>query len=274
MSFCPGINFVKTWRLTNGGTCTWTTGYKLVYHSGNDFKAKKAISLTKSVKPGESIDLSLAMTAPSEANDYIGYWKLQNEKGEQFGVGTKANGVFWVKIRVVNYLREPFALYKVYCQAAWSTSKGALARCPSKSEDFTNGSVTLDYNPQIEGGSHRRDQPTLITIPPDGTNGYIQAVFPPYFIQGNDRFTTTFGCMYDADGCDVRFKFGYLDDKGAYFDLLPPERQFNDANVHVVDMKLEKLQGKPIQFVLRVENNGSSNGDRAFWLYPTVWRDR
>ena len=38
-SFAPGTAFRKTWRLRNIGTCTWTTGYSLVYDSGEKFSA-------------------------------------------------------------------------------------------------------------------------------------------------------------------------------------------------------------------------------------------
>ncbi|RLC66117.1 MAG: hypothetical protein DRH97_07000 [Chloroflexi bacterium] len=31
----PGDNFTKTWRLKNTGTCTWTSGYSLVFDHGD-----------------------------------------------------------------------------------------------------------------------------------------------------------------------------------------------------------------------------------------------
>ena len=30
-----GTNFTKTWRIINSGSCTWTSGYKIIYVSGD-----------------------------------------------------------------------------------------------------------------------------------------------------------------------------------------------------------------------------------------------
>jgi hypothetical protein len=98
--FSPGADFVKTWRLSNAGTCTWTSAYTVVYYSGEVMSAEKSIQLTTdSVAPGESIDISLDMVAPSTTGSYYSYWALKNAAGTTFGIGS-AGSPFYVQINV------------------------------------------------------------------------------------------------------------------------------------------------------------------------------
>jgi hypothetical protein len=48
----PGSSFVKTWRLKNIGHCTWTTDYKLVFHSGDAMDANQSINQSITLLPG------------------------------------------------------------------------------------------------------------------------------------------------------------------------------------------------------------------------------
>jgi hypothetical protein len=98
--FAPGITFSKTWRLKNVGTCTWTTGYSLMFDSGEKMGGPDAVTLPQSVAPGQTVDLSLNLTAPATAGTYRGYWKLRNANGVPFGMGTAGTQPWWVEIRV------------------------------------------------------------------------------------------------------------------------------------------------------------------------------
>jgi hypothetical protein len=89
----PGTTFTKTWRIKNIGTCTWTTQYRFQYISGNPMGAD-TIYLPRAVPPGETIDLSLQMTAPDIEEDYSNFWRLRNTAGEIFGT------TFYVAIEV------------------------------------------------------------------------------------------------------------------------------------------------------------------------------
>jgi hypothetical protein len=53
-SLAPGATFLKTWRLKNIGTCTWTTSYSAVFSSGDQMGAPAVINLPASVAPGGS----------------------------------------------------------------------------------------------------------------------------------------------------------------------------------------------------------------------------
>lgn len=96
--FAPGANIVKTWRLRNSGTCTWTSSYALVFDHGDKMGGPDAQPLSGAVAPGSSVDLSVNLTAPAAPGAYQGFWKLRNSSGVLFGLG--GNQAFWVKIEV------------------------------------------------------------------------------------------------------------------------------------------------------------------------------
>jgi hypothetical protein len=96
----PNTEFTKTWRLTNGGTGTWTPGFKLVFISGDALGGPASVSIGQTVLPGNSIDLSVKMKSPGTTKTYQGKWMLQTDKGTTFGLGANADGSFWVRIKV------------------------------------------------------------------------------------------------------------------------------------------------------------------------------
>ena len=87
----PGSQFIKTWRIRNTGQCTWTTAYHLVYGWASDnWEAIKtfppaAMYLTQSGAPGEEIEISITLTAPSDSNSYSASFRMQNANGYNFG---------------------------------------------------------------------------------------------------------------------------------------------------------------------------------------------
>lgn len=82
----PGRAFAKAWRLRNAGTCTWTTGYALVFDSGAQMGGPASQDLTEEVLPGATVDVSVTLTTPSAAGTYRGNWRLRNEQGETFAL--------------------------------------------------------------------------------------------------------------------------------------------------------------------------------------------
>jgi hypothetical protein len=99
-TFGPGETFTKTWRLKNRGTCTWTPDYMLVFTSGNSMGSTTAVRLPGNVAPGQTVDVSVTLTAPTNRGDYVGYWMLRNPSGVLFGYGERANQTFYVDINV------------------------------------------------------------------------------------------------------------------------------------------------------------------------------
>jgi len=99
-TFGPSTSFVKTWRLKNIGTCTWTTSYSIVFVSGDQMGNTSAIAMPTNVAPGGTVDVSVTLTSPAAAKSYAGNWMLKNASGVMFGFGPTASNAFWVKINV------------------------------------------------------------------------------------------------------------------------------------------------------------------------------
>jgi hypothetical protein len=97
--FSPGAAFVKTWRLKNAGTCTWTSAYELAYVSGDPLGATTSMTMP-TTPPGQLVDFSFDMNAPTTPGHYRGYWMLKDPQGDKFGLGAKADKPFWVDINV------------------------------------------------------------------------------------------------------------------------------------------------------------------------------
>jgi hypothetical protein len=79
-----GKTFTKTWSLLNNGTCTWSTGYKLVYDSGDQMGGATS-AVTVAVPAGAVGNVSVSLTAPTTNGTYTGTWRLQNPSGQSFG---------------------------------------------------------------------------------------------------------------------------------------------------------------------------------------------
>ena len=88
-----GERFRKTWRVKNTGTCTWTTSYSFVFVSGDQMSGQN-INVPTSVAPGQTVDLSVDLIAPSSNGTYKGYWQMRSPQGQNFGE------TIWVKVRV------------------------------------------------------------------------------------------------------------------------------------------------------------------------------
>jgi hypothetical protein len=95
-----GEVFTKTWRLQNRGTCTWTSDYMLVYTSGDPMGSTTAVRLPGNVAPGQTVDVSVTLTAPAVNGYQRSYWMLRNPSGTLFGAGAKANEAFYVEVKV------------------------------------------------------------------------------------------------------------------------------------------------------------------------------
>jgi Ig-like domain from next to BRCA1 gene len=94
-------SFVKTWRLQNNGSCTWTSGYKLIFSHGDRMNAPDEVVLTGgTVAPGQTVDVSVNLKAPSNQGTYKGYFKLKASDGQVFGIGASGTTAFWVEMEV------------------------------------------------------------------------------------------------------------------------------------------------------------------------------
>jgi len=81
----PGQTFVKTWKLQNTGSCTWSADYSLAFVSGI-VMGGSTTTIGQSMASGAQAEISVSLTAPSTVGTYTGYWRLSNEQGVAFGV--------------------------------------------------------------------------------------------------------------------------------------------------------------------------------------------
>jgi len=99
----PGATFQKSWELQNSGTTTWTTDYRLVFVSSSfpneHLGSPDVVSLSKAVDPGETIDISVPLTAPQTPGQYKVTWRLLNPQGQSVSVDGYD---LWVLINVGN----------------------------------------------------------------------------------------------------------------------------------------------------------------------------
>ena len=97
----PGQDFIKTWRLQNAGTCTWTDKFALIFVSGDQMNGNSPLPLIGSTAPGSTVDVSVTLEAPGTTGTYTGNWELRDPDGVNFGSGSAAKDPFYVEIKVV-----------------------------------------------------------------------------------------------------------------------------------------------------------------------------
>jgi Ig-like domain from next to BRCA1 gene len=146
----PGQSFIKTWKLVNIGTCTWTTLYSASFFYGDRMGAPETVPLQGSVLPAQSVEISIEMVAPQASGTYQGNWKLSNSSGVLFGIGPSGDSPFWVRI-IVPENPSPTA---TRTQAVTATS------IPTEIPTFT-ATATATATPPIQASG------TLSPIPGD-----------------------------------------------------------------------------------------------------------
>ncbi len=265
----PGSAFTKTWRVRNDGTCTWTPEYDLVFVSGSAMDGVAVTPLTGNVAPGQTVDLSVNMKAPTAAGDYTGYWMLRNQYDARFGVGDDARVSLWVKIKVKTYTMFYNMADKV-CDAKWSTTYKTLA-CPGDETNITDGYAIKKTNAKREDGAVENEL-SLITRPDSTLTGHIEGVYPKFLVQKGDIFKATINCEYNSPACDIKFKLKYQIGDAAMVELAVWHEVY-EGKFRQVSVDLSELAGKEVKLVLIVKNNNNTATDnRAMWILPSIWR--
>ncbi len=261
-------NFTKTWRIQNVGTCTWTTSYALVFVSGDQLNAPSSVGFPSYVSPGQTIDLSVNMTAPNRNGHFQGYWKLRDPAGVLFGIGAQAQSAFWVDINVSGPTYTSYDFAANYCSASWQNNNNDLP-CPGSQGD-DNGFVVNLAHPVMENGK-AEDEAGLLTVPKHVNNGIIQGKYPAINIQDGDRFQALINCQYQSYSCNVIFQLEYQIG-GGDTKTLGRWNEVYEGKYFPVDVDLSSLAGNNVKFYLLVTANGSPKQDNALWLAPHITR--
>ncbi len=109
-------NFTKTWRLMNTGSCSWTSGYRIIFESGDRMGAPDETVLTSgSIPPGATADISVDLKAPSASGNYRGYFRLKSPDNVVFGINGSSNDAFWVDINAIKFsIKLPVTPFKLF----------------------------------------------------------------------------------------------------------------------------------------------------------------
>ncbi len=96
----PNQFLTKTWRFRNTGTTTWDSSYQLTFVGGEQMSAPAAVN-APTAAPGQEVNLSVNLTAPSEPGTHRGYWQMRNPQGTYFGER------IWVEVVVPGSSGDP-----------------------------------------------------------------------------------------------------------------------------------------------------------------------
>jgi hypothetical protein len=150
----PGQAFTKTWRLTNVGTCAWNSSYQLVFDHGDTMGVTNTYAqplTTGTVSPGQTVDVSVNLTAPAVPGTYTGYWRFRDPNGVYFGL-VPENSPWIVKIKVVN--STVVTLLPVLTESGVVDSSGTVALASAMmgvGDDIANKASQLFISFNISG---------------------------------------------------------------------------------------------------------------------------
>jgi hypothetical protein len=271
-----GSTFVKTWQLKNNGSCTWTSGYTVVFSSGDAMSGPPSAQLTNgTVPPGSTIDVSVTLIAPTTPGTYKGNWRLRNTGGTLFGIGENADQSFWVQIKSVAPTPTPsptpaYTLsYDFIAKGPNAAWRNATTNLPWGDPDNDSPGVAVNVtNVKMEDGNTYGS--LLATYPQKITDGMILGLYPAYTIQTNDHLRTKIGLRYDCGSGDVKFQIRYIE--GASEVPVGEWWEKCDGALSSLDINLSALVGHTVQFELVVLANGSWNNDVSLWVAPRIER--
>lgn len=266
-----GKSFEKTWRIKNAGACTWSKDYALVFISGDPMGTPTSVALPGYVSPGQSVDLSVTLTAPTAGGTYHGDYKLRNASNVVFGTGPNDKS-FYVQIKV------PIAtglLYDFIIQsssAEWKSGVGSTANSTltfGGADDDPKGVATIKDGVKLENGS--TSSKILLTFPKHQNNGFISGLFSTYTVQNGDHFKTRLGFMLPGDACGsgkVKFRLIYQEDTTLH--TFKEWTKSCTGDLLVVDIDLSDLKGKTVKFMLMVLAGNAYTDDWAIWSSPRI----
>ncbi len=275
-----GEDFTKTWRIRNSGTCTWDDDYTVVYEGGTNLASKSSFALPKEVKPGETVDISIAMEAPDENGTYRSEWVIRSDSGSEFGVngsGGSAGVPFFALIRVgagggnsggnsgSGDVKYDFA--DNACDAHWRSDSKNNLPCPGANQG-NDGFMMVLQDPDLE--TRQEDEPAIWMRPNHDGGGYISGTFPKYAVKNDDHFYAIIGCLDNNSDCRVTFTLSYIRGNGNEVVLGSWDERF-DNQARTIDIDLSSLAGDEVRFVLTVETgNNAYKQANAFWFVPQI----
>jgi hypothetical protein len=262
----PNSSFTKTWRLKNAGACTWS-GYSIVFDSGDLMGATSPQSIP-SVAPGQEIELSVNFIAPTTSGSYRSYWRIRNAAGVLIPVlgGTQGKS-FFVDIKV-SAVSSGFDLHTQAPNANWNSGAGNFAFGGPDTD--TRGFAMYRNSQKLEDGSSSAK--ILETHPQFVNDGVITGLYPAYTVVSGEHFKAKVGFLAKSDGTcgagNVKFQLNYRE--SGVTKSLGEWAKSCDGSLKEIDVDLNSLAGKTVQFALAISANGAATEDWAIWVSPQV----
>lgn len=94
-----GAPFIKTWQVSNTGTCIWASDYTISHYSDERMGAPASVPLPLTY-PGQTADISVNLVAPNSIGKHQGNFVIKNPAGLIMKVNEDSR--LWVIINVVN----------------------------------------------------------------------------------------------------------------------------------------------------------------------------
>jgi len=142
----PGAQFTKTWEIKNTSVCSWDTTYKIVFFDGDVLGGAYYYNLPQAVAPGQTLPISLLLTAPKTEDSYTSKWKLETPDGIKFGVG-EYSAPFYTQIAVSGAVNPNYGVTSVDLNIIRDPAVG----CPANVDYVlyatvaTSGPIELTY---------------------------------------------------------------------------------------------------------------------------------
>jgi hypothetical protein len=220
------------------------------------------------VPPGQEVDLSVNLTAPTTNGSYRGHWRIRNASGVLIPVlgGTDGRS-FFVDIKVA-VSSSGFDLYTRATDASWVGSGGTVTF--GGPDTNTNGFAMYRDNQKVEDGTSPNK---VVEIHPQWVeNGVMTGLYPAYTVVAGEHFKAKIGFLAKADGTcgvgNVKFQLNYKE-----AGVLKPLGEWTetcDGTLKDIDVDLSSIAGKNVQFALAVLANGPADQDWAVWIAPQI----
>eukprot|EP01087_Luapelamoeba_hula_P002758 TRINITY_DN124_c0_g1_i2.p1 TRINITY_DN124_c0_g1~~TRINITY_DN124_c0_g1_i2.p1 ORF type:complete len:519 (+),score=83.74 TRINITY_DN124_c0_g1_i2:196-1752(+) len=137
-SIVGGTQFDKVWRMVNDGANAWPAATVLANVRGHPLGVEDSVALQKEVAPGEEIDITVPMRAPTTVSGrVVSVWRLVAPAGFRFGhriwadiniVSAEAGGSATATTASTADVKEPVA-------AAATATEEPVVESPEKSDE-------------------------------------------------------------------------------------------------------------------------------------------
>jgi hypothetical protein len=162
--FKPGAQFTKTWEIKNTSTCAWDTSYKIIFWDGDILGGAYVYNLPQAVGPGQTVPISLILTAPTAEATYTSKWMLQTPDNINFGVG-QYNAPFYAEIAVSASSNPNYAVTSVEYEMVRDPATGCPANVTytAYATVTSNGPLEFKYY-WTQSDGHTVKNPNIIKI--------------------------------------------------------------------------------------------------------------